>query len=117
MPSNDLRPRIVLSGVNIREVGGLSVFRDALTSLTREYGDRYEIVALVMRRDLYDIAGVTYFEFPNIMRSWLARVRFEYWTARGISARLKPKLWLSMHDCQGRSKTRPVRRSKSRPVV
>ena len=93
-----LRPRIVLSGVNIREVGGLSVFSDALASLVREYGDQYEIVALVMRRGLFDIAGVTYLEFPRIMRSWLSRLRFEYWSSRNISARLKPKLWLSMHD-------------------
>src|SRR5664279_2405018 len=99
MPSSDrVKPKIVLSGVNIREVGGLSVFRDALASLTRDYGDRYEIVALVMRRDLFDIAEVTYLEFPQIMRSWLARVRFEYWSARKISARLQPRLWLSMHD-------------------
>ena len=93
-----MRPRIVLSGVNIREVGGLSVFRDALSTLAQEYGDKYEIVALVMRRDLFDVAGVTYFEFPRIMRSWLFRLRFEYWSAREISTRLKPKLWLSMHD-------------------
>ncbi|HEY4930985.1 MAG TPA: glycosyltransferase [Terriglobales bacterium] len=93
-----MRPRIVLSGVNIREVGGLSVFRDALASLAREYGEQYEIVALVMRRDLFDIAGVTYLEFPRIMRSWLSRLRFEYWSSREISAQLKPKLWLSMHD-------------------
>ncbi len=87
-----------MSGVNIREVGALSVFCDALASLVREYGDQYEIVALVMRRDLFDIAGITYFEFPRIMRSYVARVRFEYWSSREISARLKPKLWLSMHD-------------------
>jgi len=93
-----LKPRIVLSGVNIREAGGLSVFRDALASLVEEYGGQYEIVALVARRDLFDIAGVTYFEFPEIMRSWLSRLRFEYWSLRDISARLKPKLWLSMHD-------------------
>ena len=89
---------MVLSGVNIREVGGLSVFRDALATLAEEYGDQYEIVALVMRRDLFDVAGVTYLEFPRIMRSWLSRLRFEYWSSREISARLKPKLWLSMHD-------------------
>ncbi len=98
MRSNESRPTLVLSGVNIREVGGLSIFRDALMSLTRDYSDQYEIVALVTRRDLFDISGVTYLEFPNIMRSWLARVRFEYWYAKEISVRLKPKLWLSMHD-------------------
>ena len=93
-----MKPKIVLSGVNVREVGALSVFRDALASLAQEYGDQYEIVALVKRRDLFDVAGVTYVEFPRIMYSWLARVRFEYWSTREISARLKPKLWLSMHD-------------------
>ena len=98
MPSSDVRPRVVLSGVNIREVGGLSVFRDALASLASEYGDRYEIVALVHRRNLFDVQGVTYFEYPAIASSWLFRLRFEYWTSRELSARLKPKLWLSMHD-------------------
>ena len=95
---NSLKPTIVLSGVNVREVGALSVFRDALTTLAREYGDRYEIVALVARRGLFDIAGVTYLEYPRIMHSYLARVRFEYWSSKEISVRLKPKLWLSMHD-------------------
>jgi hypothetical protein len=93
-----VRPRIVLSGVNVREVGSLSIFRDALTSLAREYGEQYEIVALVKSRDLFDVEGVTYLEFPRIMYSWLARVRFEYWSARKISLLLKPKVWLSMHD-------------------
>ena len=93
-----LKPRIVLSGVNVREVGALSVFRDALATLAREHGDRYEIVALVTRRELFDITGVTYFEYPRIMHSYLARVHFEYWSSREISARLKPRLWLSMHD-------------------
>ena len=82
----------------MREVGALSIFRDAMASLVGEYGDKYEIVALVNRRDLFDIEGVTYFEYPRIMHSYLARVRFEYWSARKISTRLKPWLWLSMHD-------------------
>ncbi len=76
----------------------MSVFRDALATLAREYGDRYEITALVSRRELFDIAGISYLEYPRIMHSYLARVRFEYWTSRGISANLKPTVWLSMHD-------------------
>jgi hypothetical protein len=88
----------VISGVNVRQVGALSVFGDALASLVQEYGDEYEIVALVKSRDLFDVAGVTYLEFPRIMYSWLSRLRFEYWSARELSAQLKPKLWLSMHD-------------------
>ena len=95
---NSLKPRIVLSGVNVREVGALSIFRDALASLAGEHGGKYEIIALVNRRSLFDIEGITYFEYPRIMHSYFARVRFEYWSARKISARLKPWLWLSMHD-------------------
>jgi len=93
-----MKPKIVLSGVNIRESGTLVIFREALASLAREYGDRFEIVALVKSRQLFDTPGVTYLEFPHIVGSWPARLRFEYWSARGISAELKPKLWLSLHE-------------------
>ena len=93
-----MKPRIVLSGVNLRESGTLVIFREALASLEREYGDRFDIVALVKSRELFDTPGVTYIEFPHIVGSWLARLRFEYWSARAISAQLKPKLWLSLHE-------------------
>lgn len=92
------KPVIVLSGVNVREVGSLSIYRDALDSLQGDYGERYEIVALVKSRELFDTPGVRYLEYPRIMRSWLARVRFEYWQAKKLSRELKPYLWLSMHD-------------------
>lgn len=92
------KPRVVLSGVNLREGGSLSIFRDALTSLRPYAAGKYEIVALVKSRELFDTPGVTYLEFPTIMKSWSSRVWFEYWTARKISSQLRPKLWLSMHD-------------------
>jgi glycosyltransferase involved in cell wall biosynthesis len=93
-----LKPRIVLSGVNLREMGPLAIFRDALKSLAEGHGTRFEIIALVHRRDLFDVEGVTFLEFPQIASSWLARLRFEYWSSKRISRELKPKLWLSMHD-------------------
>jgi hypothetical protein len=57
-----------------------------------------EIVALVKSRDLFDTPQVTYMEFPHIMHSWLARLWFEYRSAKCISKRLKPRLWLSLHE-------------------
>ena len=96
--SSGPKPVVVLSGVTLRESGSLVIFTDALGSLERTYSDRYEIVALVKSRDLFDTPRVTYMEFPHIMHSWLARLWFEYWSARGISARLKPRLWLSLHE-------------------
>ena len=90
--------RIVLSGVNFVEGGPLSVFKDALQELADHYASRYEIVALVHRQSLFDIDGVTYIEFPHVKSSWLRRLHFEYWSLRALSRRLRPYLWLSMHD-------------------
>jgi glycosyltransferase involved in cell wall biosynthesis len=93
-----VKRRIVLSGVNFVEGGPLSVFKDALQELADHYSHIYEIVALVHRRSLFDIDNVTYIEFPRVKSSWLRRLHFEYWGLRALSRRLRPYLWLSMHD-------------------
>jgi len=95
---NGAKPRILLSGVNVTELGPLAVFTDALASVVTNHGSEYEVIALVHRRDLFDIPGVTYLEFPDVKPSWLARLNFEYRSLKEISLRLKPKVWLSMHD-------------------
>jgi glycosyltransferase involved in cell wall biosynthesis len=79
-------------------MGPLEVFRQGLKSLAEQFGDRYEIVALVHRQELLKIPAVTYIEFPDIKSSWLKRIIFEYWSSKGISERLRPKLWLSMDN-------------------
>src|SRR5215469_5553101 len=84
-----MKPKIVLSGVNLRQSGTLVIFREALTSLQRLHGDNFEIVALVKSRELFNTPGVTYIEFPHIVKSWFARLRFEYWTA----PRIRPRKW------------------------
>ena len=93
-----LKPRVVLSGVNLNEMGLLAVFKEALAWLAAEYADSYEIIALVHRKDLFDIPNVSYLEYPDIKSSWFKRVRFEYRDCRALSEALKPHLWLSMHD-------------------
>jgi len=94
----DLKPRIVLSGVNFTDMGPLTVFKEAVASLAEEYSDRYEIIALVHRRSLFDIPDVTFMEYPEVKSSWLRRLRFEYFECRTISEELKPYLWFAMHD-------------------
>ena len=93
-----LKPRIVVSGVNLVELGPLTVFREALRSLVGVHGDAYEIVGLVHRKVLFEIPGVTYLEFPGIKGSWIRRLRFEYFESLRISKRLRPRLWVAMHD-------------------
>jgi len=42
-----LKPTLIVSGVNITNTGLLAILSDALTSLSSEYRDTYEIIALV----------------------------------------------------------------------
>ena len=93
-----VKRRIVLSGVNVTEMGLLTVFQDAIVSLVAEYADQYEIIALVHRKSLFDVPGVTFMEYPDIKSSWLKRLRFEYYECRSISKQIKPYLWFAMHD-------------------
>lgn len=84
-------------------MGPLAVFQDALESLAAHYGDQYEIIALVHRRKLFDVANVTYLEFPEIKTSWLKRLVFEFFSSKKISEMLQPKLWLSMDNVTPRT--------------
>jgi glycosyltransferase involved in cell wall biosynthesis len=92
------REKIVLSGVNCVSSGILSIFQEALLSVVREYRGKYQIIAIVHRRELFDVEDVTYIELPRVKSSWLRRLWFEYKTSLKISKQLRPKLWLSMHD-------------------
>ncbi len=79
-------------------MGPLMVFRDAIASLVAEYADSYEIIALVHRKSLFDVPGVTFIEYPEIKSSWRKRIWFEYHDCRLISEKIKPYLWFAMHD-------------------
>jgi glycosyltransferase involved in cell wall biosynthesis len=94
----DLKPRIVVSGVNLVDLGPLSIYRDALVALVEACGDRYEIFALVQRASLFNIPGVTFYEFPRVKGSWLRRLKFEYFDSLRLSRDIQPDTWIAMHD-------------------
>lgn len=92
------KPKVVLSGVNVTEMGPLSVFKDAISSLVAECAENYDVIALVHRKSLFEIPGVTFIEYPDIKSSWWRRLRFEYCDCLSISEQIKPHLWFAMHD-------------------
>ena len=94
----DLKPRIVLSGVNFVEGGPLAIFVDALHVLAKGFLDRFDVIAIVHRAELFDVPGISFVEFPKVKSSWLRRLYFEYLQTRSLSRDLAPYLWLSMHD-------------------
>jgi len=92
------KPRIVISAVNLTEMGTLTILRDCLTYAARELAAKYEIIALVNSKCLVDLPNIRYYEFPNIKRSWLKRVYYEYFGFKKLSKELNAFLWFSLHD-------------------
>ena len=94
---------VVVSGVNLRKGGTLTILRGSLEHLSHKTGE-YRVVALVHRRELCDYPGIEYIEMPWCVRSWFHRLWAEYVTMHRISRQIaaedgrKVWLWLSMHD-------------------
>lgn len=91
---------IVISAVNIRKGGTLTILRNCLkylSDLTKE--EDFRIVALVHRKDLAEYSGIEYIEMPDIIKNWGKRLWCEYVAMYRISRSLSPVcLWLSLHD-------------------
>jgi glycosyltransferase involved in cell wall biosynthesis len=97
-----MKPVVVVSAVNVVELGPLSILKDALNVLSACYSREYDLVAVVHRRNLFDIPGIRFLEYPSIKSSWLKRLKFEYFDLRKLSRELSAYLWLSMHDMSPR---------------
>jgi glycosyltransferase involved in cell wall biosynthesis len=91
------KPTVVVSAVNLTEMGGLSVLTDCLHELAQR-ADDYSIVALVHEKELVGVPNIHYYEFPRSKRSILDRLYHEYWVFWQLSRRLNPFLWLSLHN-------------------
>lgn len=93
------RPIIVISAINFRSGGPLTILRDCLKYLSESIvGTRYDVVALVHKKELCEYPHIEYIEFPKGCKHWINRLYYEYFYFRKLSERLKPFLWLSLHD-------------------
>lgn len=93
-----MKKKIIVSGVNINSAGPLTIFRDCLDALEKGFNNKYEIIALVHDRELFNNKDVKFLEFPLIKRSWIARICFEYIFSYFLSKKLRPDVWFSLHD-------------------
>lgn len=91
---------IVISAVNIRKGGTLTILRLCLEQFSRLAArGGYRIIAIVHQRALAEYPHIEYIEMPDVTKSWLRRLWCEYVTMHQISKRLAPvDLWLSLHD-------------------
>lgn len=96
---------IVVSAVNLRKGGTLTVLRDCLQYLSGR--EDFHVTALVHKRELADYPGIDYIEIPWSIRGWGRRLWCEYVTMHRISRELpETDLWLSLHDTTPRVKAR-----------
>ncbi|MBQ6761660.1 MAG: glycosyltransferase family 4 protein [Bacteroidales bacterium] len=97
--------QIVISAVNIRKGGTLTVLRDCLRYLSGR--EDLHVTALVHKRGLCDYPGIDYIEIPWSIEGWGKRLKCEYVTMKGISGKLPDTdLWLSLHDTTPNVKAR-----------
>lgn len=95
---------IVVSAVNIRKGGTLTVLKDCLRFLSENHAKNNRIIALVHDKKLCEYPGIEYLEFPDIIKSWGKRLWCEYVTMNKVSKQIakedgrKVWMWLSMHD-------------------
>jgi len=100
-----VQQHLVISAVNIRKGGTLTVLRDCLAYLSTRKD--LKVTALVHDRALADFPGIDYVEIPWSVKGWGLRLWCEYVTMHRISTRLDGvDLWFSLHDTTPRVQAR-----------
>ena len=96
---------VVVSAVNIRKGGTLTILKDCLKYLSglAEAGE-WKVIALIHRQSICDYPGIEYLEIPWSAKGWGRRLWCEYVTMHRISKDLAKReglpvyMWLSLHD-------------------
>ena len=79
------RPNLVISAVNLVDGGTLSILQDCLAYAAGNLSERFQIIALVNQKSLFNFPQIDFIEFPHAKRSWFLRLYHEYWLFRGLS--------------------------------
>lgn len=90
---------IIISAINFRDGGPLSVLQDCLRYVNNHLSSEYRIIALVHKIELFqNLEHIELIEFPKSAASYLYRLFYEYIYFKKISEKYDPFLWLSLHD-------------------
>ena len=91
---------IVISAINFSEGGPLTIYKECLKYLVKNFLKEYKVIALVHNKDLFSEfkSKIEFIEFKDSKKSYLKRMYYEYFYFKKLSKRLKPYLWLSLHD-------------------
>lgn len=100
-----MKKLIVISAINLRSGGPLSILHDFLNYLDTSVASSYKIIALIHNKSIApDTKNINYIEFEKSASSYLYRFYYEYLYFYKLSKKLNPYLWLSLHDMTPRVK-------------
>lgn len=98
MPDDHARRCFVVSAVNFTEGGPLTVLQDFVQAAAEALSEDWQIVAFVHDERVISAERVLKIEIPYAKHSWIRRMWFEWHEARTYSKRLRPSIWVSLHD-------------------
>lgn len=93
--------KIVISGINLREGGPLSIYKDFLSNIiSLGYTKKYEVIVLVCNKELFDefSSDVRIIDFPKSQKNWFNRMYYEYVQFKSLSKKMDVYYWISLHD-------------------
>lgn len=90
---------IIISAINIKNGGGLTILNSCLLYLNRNLSSKYKIIALVYdKRLLETLENIEFIEFRKTTKLYLHMLYYEYYYFRKISIKFKPYLWFSLNN-------------------
>ena len=92
--------KIVVSGINFTEGGPLTIYKECLSYIEKNFLKDYKITTLVHDRNLFSefSSEIDFIEFKDAKKSYLKRCYYEYVYFKKLSREIKPYLWFSLHD-------------------
>ena len=92
------RKLIVVSAVNLIDGGTFTILQNFLESASTFKYNRFKIIFLVNKRTLLTNNIFKSIEIPSAKKNWIFRLYWEYIGFYFISKRIKPDIWISLHD-------------------
>lgn len=80
--------------------GGIFTILDNCLHKISDYSKNKElkVIALVHDKSKFNYPNIEYLEFPKSKKYWIYRLYYEYFYFKKLSKKIKPDIWLSLHD-------------------
>jgi glycosyltransferase involved in cell wall biosynthesis len=89
---------MVVSAVNFTEGGPLTILREFVAAACETLPLEWNIVVFVHKQGLLEMERPRYIEVPAAKKSWLYRLYVEWFAFAAYAKKLRPDLWVSLHD-------------------